>query len=207
MRAIDISGKQFGRLTVIRQAANVGQKRHWHCLCLCGTTTSVAQCKLVGGHTKSCGCYKRELTAIRRDAPAVSDMPEYWVLGGMIARCHNRKCKTFVNYGKRGISVCPEWRGPGGFEKFISAVGRRPTKHHTIERKNNDGNYEPDNVHWATRSDQSRNNRRNRLLTFRGRTMIMKDWADEFGIKYCTLLQRLDRSKWSLEKALLTPVG
>ena len=115
---------------------------------------------------------------------------EYNVWKTMRARCNNPNHKSFARYGGRGISVCRRWNS---FVCFIADVGWRPSNKHSLERKNNHGNYEPSNVIWATRTVQGRNKRNNRLVTFDGQTMCLSAWAEKFGISYVTFHARLTR--------------
>lgn len=118
----------------------------------------------------------------------------------MVARCTNPRHVNFKAYGGRGITVCAEWRD---FGAFIAAMGSRPSPQHTLERINNNGHYEPGNVRWATRAEQSRNTRRTRLVAFNGETLCIQDWAQRLGIDHHTLRYRL--SRWPIERALSTP--
>lgn len=144
----------------------------------------------------------RKLNIARRGKPAgalgLSNSPEYRVLDAMIQRCHNPKTKYYANYGGRGIKVCDAWRGRGGFAKFYQYVGPKPTPKHTIERIDNDGNYAPGNVRWATRLEQMRNWRRNKMVTLNGRTQHVAAWARELGVNEQVLRYRL-KAGWSLE--------
>jgi hypothetical protein len=121
----------------------------------------------------------------------------------MLARCENPKTRDFANYGGRGIRVCAEWHG---FEAFFSDMGARPPKH-SIERIDNEGDYEPGNCRWATKTEQSRNKRNNRWLDYKGERRLLVDWAkvlgfDNFGIQ---LLSNRLRRGWSVERAFSTP--
>lgn len=112
--------------------------------------------------------------------------PEYKVWKGAIDRCCNPKCKHFHLYGGRGISICEKWRHD--FAAFIQDVGPRPSREHSLDRyPNNDGNYEPGNVRWATRSEQQRNTRDNVFLTKDGLTLTMVEWSEKLGLKYETI--------------------
>jgi len=135
------------------------------------------------------------LNKSRRGKPAgalgMSKSPEYRIWSTMVQRCHNPKAEGFQNYGGRGIIVCDEWRGRGGFARFLKHVGRRPTPQHTIERIDNDRGYEPWNVRWATRLEQGANSRKNRLITIDGKTKHLTEWAREAGISAPTLSYRI----------------
>ncbi|KKN30611.1 hypothetical protein LCGC14_0832250 [marine sediment metagenome] len=136
-----------------------------------------------------------------RSAKGLSRSPEYKIWSGMIERCHNPKTVPYKNYGGRGIHVCDEWRGRGGFVRFIEHVGRRPSSELTIGRIDNDGHYEPGNVRWETRVEQMANRRITRHVTIRGETMTLTAWARHIGIAVPTLSRRL-RLGWSDDKLL-----
>lgn len=137
-----------------------------------------------------------------RPSHGKSSTPEYGVWEAMKARCKNPKDPSYINYGGQGISVCERWES---FENFAEDMGPRP-EGGTLERLDNNGNYEPDNCAWKTRSDQLNNTRRTRRLTYMGRTMSLTQWALEVGISRDTLSARL-RYGWSLEDALTKPVS
>lgn len=127
-------------------------------------------------------------------------MPEYHLWKDMRQRCMNPHNGSYSYYGGRGISVAPQWED---FFVFLADVGKRPSLLHTLDRyPNQNGNYEPGNVRWATRQQQSRNRRSTRLLTYKGVTKPMSEWAEEFGLPYFTLRSRLDSYGWSIERAL-----
>jgi hypothetical protein len=132
-----------------------------------------------------------------------SMLPEYSVWSSMIQRCTNPNDKAYKNYGGRGISVYKKWRED--FGNFYKDMGLRPSQKHTIERINNDGDYEPSNCEWATREKQSINKRSNRLVTMGGETKTLQQWINESGIKYATVNKRLYIYKWDIERALTTP--
>jgi hypothetical protein len=121
----------------------------------------------------------------------------------MLDRCYGENRSDNHNYKARGITVCDRWRA--SFEAFLFDMGERPSGT-TLERVDNDGNYQASNCTWATAEQQGRNRRTNRRLTFNGKTMCLKEWAIETGIGYTTLHQRL-RAGWTTEEALGTPLG
>lgn len=121
----------------------------------------------------------------------------------MLSRCRNPKDDSFPSYGGRGISVCRGWYN---FLCFLSDMGRRPSPKHTLDRIDNNGNYEPGNVRWvATQKEQARNTRWNRKLTFNGVTKLVIEWAEETGLERCTIMRRLDRG-WPPESVLRKPL-
>lgn len=127
---------------------------------------------------------------------------EYGVWSSMIARCENADNPAYKNYGGRGISVCPEWRV--NFSAFMKDMGRRPMAH-TIERIDNNGNYEPDNVVWATRIQQQRNRRACRYITHAEITLTVVEWAEKLGLKPTTIYNRLHRG-WPICDALIPKI-
>lgn len=153
---VDLTGRQFGRLTVLRYAGSVNRKTRWECVCSCGVIKNITYQNLMRGHTKSCGClHIDELKA--RTKHGGRHTTEYNAWCGMRQRCTNPRTVRWKDYGGRGIKVCAEWMHD--FAAFLRDVGHRPSSDHTLDRINNDGNYEPGNVRWATRSEQSINRR------------------------------------------------
>ncbi len=121
-----------------------------------------------------------------------SKTPEYRIWISMRSRCSNAKNTMFHLYGGRGISVCAQWMR--SFDCFIRDIGPRPSPAHSLDRfPNQNGNYEPCNVRWATAKEQSRNTRSNRMLTFFGKTMTAIEWSEHTGVKFATLMTRLHR--------------
>lgn len=158
MLFVDISGQRFGRLTVLSLAGQAKDGRfRWLCRCDCGTYTIVRGPKLRSGRTQSCGCLKldRKGTKNPNFKHGLSFSPEWHSWDSMIQRCENLKHTSYKNYGARGIKVCDRWHS---FENFVSDMGRRPSGH-TLDRINNDGNYEPGNVKWSTPKEQAGNRR------------------------------------------------
>ena len=118
----------------------------------------------------------------------------------MIQRCTNPKNRQWPDYAGRGITVCERWKK---FSQFYEDVGPRPSSQHSLDRINNDGNYEPSNCRWGTDEQQATNKRNNRHIVFNGRTMTLSQWAKELGIHTTGLRMRL--KKWTIERALTTP--
>jgi hypothetical protein len=122
---------------------------------------------------------------------------------GRISSCGCLLQESLIKHGFCGINVCPRWLN--SFENFFSDMGYRPSKKHSIDRIDNNGNYEPENCRWATSKEQARNTRSNNLFEYNGESKCLSQWAEDFGISYKMLHLRLTRRNWSLEKALTTP--
>ena len=157
-------GQRFGRLTVVRDlgqapmGAAAKRRRHWECVCDCGSVTTTPQTYLVGGDTRSCGCLKAEVIAAGAHTQHLgSGTPEYFSWAGMLQRCHTPTCNAYADYGGRGIVVCGRWRE--SFAAFRDDVGLRPAPGYTIDRIDNSLGYMPGNVKWSTKKEQANNRR------------------------------------------------
>lgn len=135
----------------------------------------------------------------------MSKTPEWLAHKNMLDRCYYEAHIGYHNYGERGIAVCKRWRGPGGFERFYADMGERPSPKHSLDRRNNDGNYTPSNCMWATKKEQSSNQRTNRRITFDGVTMTLSEWAAKMGGSKAALSRRIDNYQWPVAQALTTP--
>jgi hypothetical protein len=133
----------------------------------------------------------------------LSTTREYKAWADMLRRCTSPKSADFQEYGGRGITVCKRW---SSFVMFLSDMGKRPSKHHSLDRINNSGNYTPSNCRWSTPKEQANNTRHNTLLSHDGKTMTLSQWAQELSINTATLSVRLGRYGWSVERALTQAV-
>lgn len=189
----------FGRLTVIAYAGKDRQgKTLWVCECSCEDRTILTiRAGYLKAGTQSCGCLRKESITVHGGFGT----PEYEVWKNMKGRCENKKNK---DYGGRGIRVCKRWRE--SFAAFLEDMGKRPSPIHQLDRRDNDGNYEPGNCRWVTKKKNCRNTRRNRKLTYKGKTRTIADWSERTGLQWTLIRNRLDEN-WSVVQALETPVG
>ena len=198
---IDLIGQKFSKLTVIKYAGrNKGKDFRWLCLWDCGKEKIVQGGHLKSGHTKSCGCWRKEIIATIMTKHGFSGDKIYNIWKGMIRRCTNQNDKSYHSYGGRGITVCKRWLK---FKNFLEDMGEAPSGRQ-IDRINNNGNYCKSNCRWVTQKQQQRNTRRNHLITCFGKTQCAAAWAEETGISTKIILKRL-KASWSPEKALTTP--
>lgn len=160
-RTIIKIGERFGRWTVVSEAQQRGIHRFAICRCECGAERAVKLVNLRHGGSLSCGCLSRELAGNptrHGNSRNGHQTAEYRAWQAMIQRCTNPKNDNFEYYGGRGIKVCDRWRN--SYADFLGDMGRRPSRRHSIDRKDNDGNYEKGNCRWATRFLQNTNRRR-----------------------------------------------
>ena len=160
MKLIDLTGKRFGRLVVIeRHPMNSKQnKPRWVCICDCGNTTIVGGCELRSGNTSSCGCKQRCPTNYRHGYAGTKIYQCYY---NMLDRCYNPKNSHYKYYGERGITVCEDWLNDfNAFHSCVSKLRHYGEKGYSIDRINVNGNYEPENIRWATVIEQAKNKRK-----------------------------------------------
>jgi hypothetical protein len=193
----DLTGKTFNRLTVLAKGKIHNKRQYYMCQCTCGIITEVSANQLPNGKIKSCGCLDLE----RKTTHNMVYSREYQTWKHVIDRCTNPNNDGFAYYGGRGISVCESWKK---FENFYADMGPRP-ENTSLDRIDNNGNYEPGNCRWATRAEQARNRSSNVMLTYNGKTQCQQDWAKEIGITYKGLGKRL--KTLSVEEALSKPLS
>lgn len=176
----------------------------WICKCDCGNTISTTWNGLKTGRTNSCGCYKRDVASQLckrlRTKHGGADTRLYNVWKSMRGRCLRKSDKSYKNYGERGIGVCDEWqKSYQSFCNWATANGYKQGL--SIDRIDNDGNYEPDNCRWTTAKEQSRNRSTNKFIEINGATKTVTEWCDSAGVPHSTYFERVKNGQ-SPEKAL-----
>lgn len=191
----NLSGKKFGRLTVIELA---GRKKDghaiWKCECECGKECLVASNCLQSGNTKSCGCFATEVTIARSVKHEMRNNRVYHIWIGMKQRCLNPFDPSYSRYGERGITIYEEWIND--FLAFYNYVANLPhfgEKGYSLDRIDNNKGYVPDNLRWSTSKAQCRNRRTNFFVEYDGKKMTLAEAAELSGIKYITLWSRYSR--------------
>ena len=157
----DLTGLVFGRLKVLSFAEKRNTKAFWLCRCECGKEKIIKGSSLLSRQNPSCGCLIGK-SNIKNKQNINGILPEYGIWKNIKSRCYNPSVKGYKNYGARGIKVCDRWIN--SFDNFMDDMGARPSLKHSIDRIDNDGNYEPNNCRWATNTEQANNRRTNVLL-------------------------------------------
>lgn len=199
-------GDKFNRLTTIEEVESeiqynknkITPLRKVKCVCDCGKEVIVRLTSLKSGYTKSCGCLKDEVffekNMIDRSVHNLRWHPLYNTWASMKGRCYNKKDNAFINYGGRGIEVCEEWRED--FKCFYDwAINNGYSKDLTLDRKNNNGNYEPSNCRWATKKEQSNNRRSNILININGEIMTLMQACMANSLSYVNTRYALIKGK------------
>lgn len=206
----DLTGRVFGRLTVIEQAEDYitpgdGRHRHrWRCRCTCGNEVIITGQVLKSGGSKSCGCYQKELVGnmARIHGGYGERLNHVW--NSMVQRCCNKNHISYHNYGERGITVCDEWRNDYAvFKEWALSAGYKEGL--TLDRINNDLGYYPDNCRWVTMKEQSRNTRHNIYYTHDGETMCLSAWCEKLNLNYKKVHYRIRKRGLDFEEVILDP--
>lgn len=201
----DLTGKTFDRLTVLQRVEDhyYPSGRHdiqYKCRCDCGKELNVLGIHLCSGHTKSCGCFRQDTTSANRKMHGMTNTRLYSIWKNMKRRCLSKTHPDYALYGERGISICDEWiQHFDMFEKW--AIDNGYADDLSLDRRDVNGNYEPNNCRWVTQKVQCNNTRRNINIQYNGEVHTMKEWASILGINYGTLQSRISRG-WTFERAL-----
>lgn len=205
-KLIDLTNKQYGNLEVNGihkryKTPNGTNRILWDCTCKCGKTVIVDGASLRSGHTSSCGCLSSRTTVQDRNRThGKSNTRLYSIWCGMHSRCYNQNRRSYHHYGAKGITVCQEWHDYITFERWALANGYTDTL--TIERLDVEGNYEPSNCCWISKSQQSDNRSTSLIYSYNGKTQNLMHWSKESGIKYSTLYARLKVYGMDFETAI-----
>ncbi len=192
MKLIDRAGKRYGNTVVISRAPNKSEKdtnARWHCQCDCGNLHVAYGGDLGKGKNTNCGCLRKSQKGVPK-THGMSKTKVYRTWNHMRTRCLNKSDSHYPQYGGRGITVCERWEK---FENFVSDMGL-PTEDQSIDRIDNDKGYYPENCHWATAAQQANNRRTRRLLTNKGITLSLTQWAKILGITPGTMWERAERN-------------
>ena len=211
MAKVDLTGQRFGRLTVIEDSGErVGRSILWVCQCDCGNLHKTTSYRLNKKLCRSCGCLMRETIVERNYKHGMTNTRLFKVWSHIRERCYCENRHSYKYYGARGIRMCPEWRDNFmAFYKWSMANGYNPNakwSECTIDRIDVNGNYEPSNCRWVSIKEQERNRRDTHYLTYNNMTKSIAEWSEIMGINYVTLVSRINKSQWSVEKALETPI-
>lgn len=194
-------GQQFNMLTVLKEVEKKGAYRQFLCGCNCGKIGTYKLIQLTTGQTKSCGCLRKKTFVERNTFHNKSRTKLYKVWTSIKQRCDNEKCNVYYRYGGRGIKISKEWYDFNNFNKWAFENGY--IEGLTIDRINNNGNYEPSNCRLVKMKIQCRNKSSNVFIEFNGEKLCVQDWANKIDIKFSTMVKRL--KNWDIEKALTTP--
>jgi hypothetical protein len=203
-RKEDLTGRTFGRWTVLGPGEKGGRYPTWRCQCSCpaGTVKDVPTRSLTRGGSKSCGCYRRDVTAAMGTTHGLSKSAEYACWKSVRNRCTNPNDEAWPEYGGRTppITICERWEK--SFDAFYQDLGPMPAPGLTVDRIKNHLGYEPWNCRWATRKEQTRNRRKTVLVTWNDETRPLGEWAERQGIAYLELYRRLFVRKWPVDRAM-----
>lgn len=208
----DLTGRRFGKLTVVSFSHSIKKPTYyvyyWNCKCDCGKEVIKTRANLIDGRSTNCGCLTKSKIAEARTTHNLSKHPLYNVWRGMKKRCYCKNAHSYKYYGEKGIIVCDEWMGKDGFINFYNwAILSGYKAGLSIDRIDNNKAYEPSNCRWADWYTQENNRSINKFISYNGEMHTIAEWARIKGIGQDALRRRLNVYKWSIEKALETPVG
>lgn len=196
----DLTGKKFGRLTVIRRIGFINKRTYYECKCACGKIINVISSNLLKGTSNSCGCYANELTSKRSKTHGMSKTRLYGIWEGMKQRCYNPNVSAYKYYGNKGIKVCDEWLH--NFENFKNwSKENNYNDDLSIDRIDIKGNYSPKNCRWVNKDTQANNTSTNVFLTINGVDNTIANWAKLTGTKASTIGWR-HRQGWADEQCV-----
>ena len=201
----NLTGQTFGRVIVVGFAGTTERRSYWWCRCQCGEIGKYHHSKLLNGDQSQCRDCRYRRVAESRTTHQKSLSTEYSTWNSMHTRCTNPRNKSYADYGGRGISVCERWRS---FENFLADMGPRPSREHSIDRIDNNGNYCPENCRWSTRQEQCKNRRSTVFVFAFGETKTVTEWSMDgrCAVSRLCLGERI-RKGWNAEVSITTPSG
>jgi hypothetical protein len=214
-RFVDLTNQRYGRIVVISYYGYKNGRTAWNCECDCGNKFVTMGHSLRTGKTTSCGCYRHEREIEANIKHGLKDHPLYKIHSRMKGRCYNKNNQRYKTYGARGIKVCDEWLGENGVVNFYNWAIQNGYKEeklpsginkYSIDRINNDGNYEPNNCRFTTNIIQARNRTNNRKIKLNNKIQTLIEWCEEFDLDYSLVNKRINNG-WEIEKALFKPKG
>jgi hypothetical protein len=207
--AVYKSGDKYGMITLTGKSYSVSPLGTMvEVICECGKTDWGRLTVIKAGKKRSCGCLAKESLDKGRLSHGLSNHSLYTAWSDMVQRCSNPKNESFHSYGGRGITICKEWRDDAGaFIEWALKNGWQRNSSLTLERKDNDRGYSPENCKYANKHEQSRNRRNNVFLTLFGETKCVVDWSNDIrcNVAYNTITYRINKLGWGVGKAILTP--
>ncbi len=205
-----VAGQRFGRLVTLAQSYPFGNNFVSDCRCDCGASVTVQCGSLRSGGTKSCGCAKSESIRAAKlrhgescRGGTTQQTKEYTAWTSMRRRCGASRGSDYAKYAALGITVCERWNS---FENFLADMGRAPSPKYSIDRKDNDKGYSPDNCRWLDKKGQARNRRTNFFISHEGNRRTLSEWEEITGLKAATIRGRIDMG-WTVVRALTEPLG
>lgn len=200
-KSVNIADQKFSRLHAIKlHSRDKHNRERWLFKCDCGQEKIIDKSSVKTGKTKSCGCLQLENNKIVGITHNRSKTREFKIWLGIKKRCLDKNHSTHKEYGGRGIIICDKWKD--SFENFLVDMGESPSNFHSIDRINNNGNYESSNCRWATRKEQQNNCRRNRIISYKGDNYTLSNLCDKLGLKYQLVYDRVTKLQWTIEEAV-----
>ena len=208
---IDLTGLKFGRLTVLERADNdINERVQYLCRCWCGEKIIIRGTSIKNGHTKSCGCLNKDIITKHGHAKNNKRSKIYRTWQNIKTRCNNPKDKAYKYYGGKGVTVCDRWLDKkNGFNNFFRDMGLPPTQKHQIDRIDNNklkNGYSPENCRWILSKENNRNRRNSLYVVYNNNKIPVIELAKKYKIPYDVLYQRIFNYKWSIKRAMATPV-
>lgn len=202
MKTVEMVGKRFGMLTVVERDHGVDMTgAYWSCKCDCGSIKTVRGTALRQGLISACGCIRRGVGRKTMTKHGNYGHPLYNTWHHMMNRCYKAKGGDLEMYQNRGIKVCDRWHD---FKSFANDMGERPPNK-SLDRRDNDGNYEPSNCRWATAKEQANNTRKTLMFDWDGKRRSLSSLCDQYKKKKATVWARMKRGM-TLKDALLLPI-